>query len=89
MPPDVGNADTSSDMVKPMIRMNTLRIGHDHEIEIGPPLFQPGAEVRETSGQDRDDRERDGEVREARPVPVQVLLVAELSEPSLVVAHLR
>src|SRR3954447_23971608 len=41
MPPEVGKADTSSDIVKPMMRMNTLRIGHDHEIEIGPPLFQP------------------------------------------------
>src|SRR6476620_5525538 len=41
MPPDVGYADTSSDIVKPMIRMKTLRIGQDHEIEMGPPLFQP------------------------------------------------
>ena len=24
-----------------MIRMNALRMGHVHEIEIGPPLFQP------------------------------------------------
>ena len=24
-----------------MIRMNTPRIGHDHEIEIGPPLLKP------------------------------------------------
>src|SRR3954453_19143234 len=41
MPPDVGYADTSSDMVKPMIRMNTPRIGHVQEIEIGPPLLKP------------------------------------------------
>ena len=41
MPPEVGYADTSSDIVKPMSRMNALRIGQDHEIEIGPPLFQP------------------------------------------------
>src|SRR3954452_14675029 len=41
MPPDVGNADTSSDIVKPMIRMNALRIGQVHEIEIGPPLLMP------------------------------------------------
>src|SRR6186997_3403460 len=41
MPPDVGYADTSSDMVNPMIRMNTPRIGQDHEIEIGPPLLKP------------------------------------------------
>ena len=41
MPPEVGYADTSSLIVKPMIRMKTLRIGHDHEIEIGPPLLKP------------------------------------------------
>ncbi len=41
MPPDVGYADTSSDIVKPMIRMNTPRIGQVHEIEIGPPLLKP------------------------------------------------
>src|SRR6185503_4952736 len=41
MPPDVGYAETSSDMVKPMIRMKIPRIGHDHEIEIGPPLLKP------------------------------------------------
>ena len=41
MPPEVGYADTSSLIVKPMIRMKTLRIGHHHEIEIGPPLLKP------------------------------------------------
>src|SRR6478752_8037070 len=41
MPPDVGYADTSSLIVKPMIRMKTPRMGHDHEIEIGPPLLKP------------------------------------------------
>src|SRR6476646_8689936 len=41
MPPDVGYADTSSDIVNPTIRMSTLRIGHVHEIEIGPPLLKP------------------------------------------------
>jgi hypothetical protein len=41
MPPDVGYADTSSLIVKPMIRMKAPRIGHDHEIEIGPPLLKP------------------------------------------------
>ena len=41
MPPEVGYADTSSDIVKPMRRMNALRIGQVHEMEIGPPLFQP------------------------------------------------
>src|SRR5919112_102308 len=45
MPPDVGYADTSSDIVKPMIRMKTPRIGQDQEIEIGPPLFQPAVKL--------------------------------------------
>src|SRR4051794_5466919 len=41
MPPEVGYADTSSLIVKPMIRMKTPRIGHDQEIETGPPLLKP------------------------------------------------
>ncbi len=45
MPPEVGYADTSSDIVKPMIRMKTPRIGHDHEIEIGPPLLKPAPKL--------------------------------------------
>src|SRR3954451_461233 len=45
MPPEVGYADTSSLIVKPMIRMKTLRIGHDHEIEIGPPLLKPAPKL--------------------------------------------
>src|SRR3954454_5133419 len=32
-------------MVKPMIRMNTPRIGHVQEIEIGPPLLKPAPKV--------------------------------------------
>src|SRR5262245_23846698 len=45
MPPDVGTADTSSIMVKPMSRMNALRIGHVDEIEIGPPLLKPAPKL--------------------------------------------
>jgi hypothetical protein len=45
MPPEVGYADTSSLMVKPMIRMKTPRIGHDQEIEIGPPLLKPAPKL--------------------------------------------
>ena len=40
MPPEVGYADTSSDIVKPMIRMKIEMIGQPHEIAIGPPLPQ-------------------------------------------------
>src|SRR3954469_5825545 len=45
MPPEVGYADTSSLIVKPMIRMKTPRIGHDQEIEIGPPLLKPAPKL--------------------------------------------
>ena len=41
MPPEVGKADTSSDMQSPMIRMKTEMIGQPHAIAAGPPLFQP------------------------------------------------
>ncbi len=45
MPPEVGYAETSSDIVNPMSRMNRPRIGHDHEIEIGPPLLNPAPKL--------------------------------------------
>ena len=45
MPPEVGYAETSSDIVKPMIRMKMPRIGQDHEIEIGPPLLKPAPKL--------------------------------------------
>src|SRR5689334_6545165 len=41
MPPEVGYADSSSDIVNPTIRMKALRIGQVQEMETGPPLFQP------------------------------------------------
>ena len=40
MPPEVGYAETSSDMVKPMIRMKIEMIGQPQEMAIGPPLLQ-------------------------------------------------
>jgi hypothetical protein len=45
MPPDVGIEDTSSDIVRPMTRMKSEMIGHDHEIETGPPLPMPAPYV--------------------------------------------
>src|SRR5450631_79596 len=39
MPPDVGYADTSSDMDRPISRMNAAMIGQPIEMAIGPPLF--------------------------------------------------
>src|SRR5690349_24980748 len=32
-------------MVKPMMRMKTPRIGHDQEIETGPPLLKPAPKL--------------------------------------------
>ncbi len=45
MPPEVGYADTSSDIVKPMIRMKLAMIGQPQEIATGPPLFQAWPKV--------------------------------------------
>src|SRR6476620_6361078 len=45
MPPDVGYAETSSDMHRPMTRMNAETIGHPQAIAAGPPLFQPAKNV--------------------------------------------
>ena len=45
MPPDVGNADTSSDMHSPMTRMKADTIGHPQAIAAGPPLFHPAKKV--------------------------------------------
>ena len=51
----------------------------------GSAVVEAGTEVGEATGEDRDDREGDGEVGETGPRPVQVLLVAELGEHPLVV----
>src|SRR6476620_11624515 len=45
MPPEVGNADTSSDMHRPMTRMKAETSGQPQKMAIGPPLFQPTAKV--------------------------------------------
>src|SRR3954453_9602840 len=45
MPPEVGYAETSSLIVNPMTRMSPARIGHDHEIMIGPPLLKPAPKL--------------------------------------------
>ena len=38
MPPEVGYAETSSDIVNPMSRMKIEMIGQPHEMAIGPPF---------------------------------------------------
>src|SRR4051812_30131626 len=51
--------------------------------------MKPGERKRrERPGEDRDDRERDREVREATPGTRKVLLVAHLREPLLVAPRL-
>jgi hypothetical protein len=67
--------------------MKAETIGQPQAIAAGPPLFQPTANVVKQPGQDRDDRERDGEVREARPGSAQLLLVAEFGEPLFVLVE--
>ena len=41
MPPEVGKAETSSDMQRPMTRMKAEMIGQPQAIAAGPPLFHP------------------------------------------------
>ena len=67
-----------------MIRMKTEMIGQRPRDRDRAAVVDAGAERREAAGQDRDDRERDREVGEAGPGPVQLLLVAELGEVLLV-----
>ena len=73
MPPDVGKAETSSDMHRPMIRMKPATIGQPHAIAAGPPLFQPTPNV----------------VKQPGPGSVQLLLVAEFGEALFVRAELQ
>jgi len=40
MPPEVGYAETSSLIAKPMSRMKKLTMGRPHQIATGPPLTQ-------------------------------------------------
>src|SRR6476660_7141738 len=45
MPPEVGTADTNSDMHRRMTRMNLATIGQPQAIAAGPPLFHPAKNV--------------------------------------------
>ena len=45
MPPEVGKAETSSDMHRPITRMKQAITGQPMEIAIGPPLFQPSPKL--------------------------------------------
>ena len=89
MPPEVGYAETSSDIVKPMIRMKTPRIGHDHEIEIGPPLLKPAPKFVKQPARIEMIENEIAKLEKPDQDRVEVLLVAELGETAFVVAHLR
>jgi hypothetical protein len=67
-------------MQSPMIRMKIEMIGQ-------PQAIAAEAERGEAARQDRDDRERDGEVTEAGPGPVEFLGVAERCKVLLVVVE--
>ena len=88
MPPEVGYADTSSDIVKPMIRMKTPRIGHDHEIEIGPPLLKPAPKLVKQPARIEMIENEIAKLEKPDQRPVQVLPVPELGQVLLVVGQL-
>ena len=63
-----------------MHRIRAARIGQPQAMAAGPPPFQPLRERGEATGQDRDDREGDGEVGEPGPRPAELLFVPELGQ---------
>ena len=80
MPPEVGYADTSSDIHSPMIRMKTETIGQPQAIAAGPPLFQPRPnEVKQPARIEMIENEM-AKLEKPGPGPVQFLGVAELRE---------
>ena len=88
MPPEVGYAETSSDIVKPMIRMNTPRIGHDHEIEIGPPLLKPAPKLVKHPARIEMIENEMAKLENPDQRAVQVLAVPELGKVLFVVGKL-
>ena len=87
MPPEVGYADTSSDIVKPMSRMKTPRIGHDHEIEIGPPLLKPAPKLVKQPARIEMIENEIAKLEKPDHDRLQVLAVAELGQVLLVVGE--
>jgi hypothetical protein len=60
--------------------MMAAMTGQPSEMAIGPAVVPAEVEGREAARQDRDDRERDGEVGEPAPGPVELLLVSEIRQ---------
>ena len=70
-----------------MTRMKAATIGQPHEIAIGPPLLKPWPKVVKHPARIEMIENEIGEVREAGPGAVELLLVAELGQPALVVGE--
>ena len=71
-----------------MIRMKTLRIGHDHEIEIGPPLLKPAPKLVKQPARIEMIEKEIAKLEKPDQRAVQVLAVPELGQMLLVVAEL-
>src|SRR5439155_22512398 len=62
--------------------------GPADRVDDGPGQLEAVAEEQDGAGEDRDDRERDGEVGEPAHLAEQVLLVAQACEVTLVLRDL-
>ena len=87
MPPAVGIAEASSDIEHATNRISTQISGQRDRDRDRPAVLERLPVGREAAGEDADDRERDREVGEPAPAPVQLLLVAQLGEALLVGAQ--
>ena len=76
-------------MLSATASVNTLTSGQPNAISAGPPMTSPCVVERHRASEDRDDRERDGEVREAAHRAEQLLRVAERVELAGILAELR
>ena len=72
-----------------MIRMNTPRIGQVHEIEIGPPLLKPAPKFVKQPARIEMIENEIAKLEKPDQTAMQVLLVAELGQPSFVVVQLQ
>ena len=87
MPPAVGNAETSSDMHSPMIRMNAEMTGQPMEMAIGPPLFQAWPKVVKQPARIEMIENEMAKFENPLQLAVELLLVAELGQSSFVVVE--
>ena len=71
-----------------MIRMKTPRIGHDHEIEIGPPLLKPAPKLVKQPARIEMIENEMAKLENPDQERLQVLAVPELGQMLLVVGEL-